>query len=100
MYSNQYDSDKTHYIMISKNIKNDENNGIKINLKGYIPSELYNNNYTTLNNYDNEKLKNRIIFSANVNNNIVRPLIFLTQQNINHNIKLIYKKNKNTNIMI
>ena len=23
--------------MISKNIKNDENNGIKINLKGYIP---------------------------------------------------------------
>ena len=104
MYSNKYDSTKTHYIMISKNIKNNENNenngnnGIKINIKGYIPSELYNNNYTTLNNYDEKKLKNRIIFCANINNNIVRPIILLTQQNINHNIKLIYKKIENTNI--
>lgn len=93
MYSNQYDSNKTHYIMISNN---NENKGIKINIKGYIPSELTNGNYTILTNYDNEKLKNRIIFSGNMNNNI--PLILLTQQNINHNIKLIYKKIKNTNI--
>ena len=91
MYSNQYDSNKTHYIMISKNIKNNQNNGIKINIKGYIPSELNNNNYTTLDNYDTEKLKNRVIFSANINNNTIRPLILLTQQNINHNIKLVYK---------
>jgi len=98
MYSNQYDSNKTHYIMISKNIKNNQNNGIKINIKGYIPSELNNNNYTTLDNYDTEKLKNRVIFSANINNNTIRPLILLTQQNINHNIKLVYKNIKNTNI--
>lgn len=92
MFSNIYDSTKTHYIIISKNIKNDKNVGIKINIKGYVPSEIFLNNYSSLNNYNSEKLKNRVIFCANINNNSVRPYILLTQQNINHNIKLIYKK--------
>lgn len=95
MYTNIYDSDKTHYIIISKNIKNNKNNGIKINIKGYIPSEIFLNNYSSLNNYDSEKLKNRVIFSANILNNTTRPYILLTQQNLNHNIKLIYKKTNN-----
>lgn len=93
-----YDISKTNFIIISKNNINYSNkNGIKINIKGEIPENISNNQYIILQNIDSNKLKNRVIFSgkSNYDNN---NLILLTQQNLNHNIKLIYKKNPLTNI--
>ena len=94
-----YDISKTNFIIISKNNINysDKKNGIKINIKGKIPKDLSNNQYLLFKNINNDKLKNRVIFSgeSKYNNN---NLILLTQQNLNHNIKLVYKKDPLTNL--
>ena len=94
-----YDISKTNFIIISKNNINYSNkkNGIKINIKGKLPEDLSNNQYLLFQNINNEKLKNRVIFSGKSNYNN-KNLILLTQQNLNHNIKLIYKKDLSTNI--
>ena len=93
-----YDSEKTNYIYITNNFKNDSNiisRGVKINIKGFIPSEIENNKYKIFDNYSEEKIKNKIILSGKILNS-QKSVILLTQENINHNIKFIYKSN-NTN---
>ena len=97
---NIYDSDRTNYIYITNNLKNNTSNicrGTKINIKGYLPSEINNNEYKIFNNYSGEKMKNKIIFSAKILDS-PRSVILLTQENINHNIKFLYKSNSQTRL--
>jgi len=98
--SNIYDSERTNYIYIANNFKNNSNisRGTKINIKGYLPSEINNNKYKIFNNYSEEKIKNKIIFSARILDSPI-GVILLTQENINHNIKFIYKSNSQTRLL-
>ena len=69
----------------------------KINIKTYIPRDISNNyylfehnNFYNKDNFANEKFKNRVILSARESGDNKRPMTLLTQQNIYHNIKLIF----------
>ena len=106
VYSNIVDASRTHFIIISSNY-NEELNfiGTKINIKTYLPREItandnyyqFSNNVFNETNFSNEKFKNRVIFSTQINDGIGgtqgRPITLLTQQNLFHNIKFIQKDN-------
>ena len=92
-------SSKKNFIYIGNN----SNNGININLKVNFAKKSGNNNhnYDIFYNMDSNKLKNRIIFCSNFfAAGEKKPIICITQQNINHNIKLIYKELSNNQLDI
>lgn len=87
-----YDVNKTHYMHISNNIVNNNKIGTKLYIKSFVLDS--NNNTNLLSHYPSEKLKNRIIFSNTINKNSDKfPYIFLTKQNLHHNMKYIFKDN-------
>ena len=94
--------DRTHFMYLTKNKKNNINVGTNLFIKSFIIDN--NKNQDIINNlsnsYESNKLKNRIILSSkikNSNTNISCPSTCLTQQNLTHNIKYC-SNNINTNL--
>lgn len=102
VYTNIVDASRTHFILISNNYNDDLSFiGTKINIKTYIPREIASDsNYYQFGNsvfnetdFSSEVFKNRVIFSAKINDDNKRSITLLTQQNLFHNIKFIQKDN-------
>ena len=102
VYTNIVDASRTHFILISNNYNDDLSFiGTKINIKTYIPREIAtDSNYYQFGSsvfnetdFSSEVFKNRVIFSAKINDDNKRSITLLTQQNLFHNIKFIQKDN-------
>lgn len=102
VYTNIVDASRTHFILFSSNYNDDLSFiGTKINIKTYIPRQIAtNSNFYEFRSsvfnetdFSSEVFKNRVIFSAKINDNDKRSFTLLTQQNLFHNIKFIQKDN-------
>ena len=102
VYTNIVDASRTHFILISSNYNDDLSFiGTKINIKTYIPRQIAtDSNYYQFRSsvfnetdFSSEVFKNRVIFSARINDRDKRSVTLLTQQNLFHNIKFIQKNN-------
>tara|TARA_Y100000816_G_scaffold67722_1_gene45183 strand:+ start:2705 stop:5116 length:2412 start_codon:yes stop_codon:yes gene_type:complete len=102
VYTNIVDAYRTHFILFSSNYNDDLSFiGTKINIKTYLPRQIitdsncYQFRGTIFNETDfsSEVFKNRVIFSAKINDRKKRSITLLTQQNLFHNIKFIQKDN-------
>ena len=102
VYTKIVDASRTHFILISSNYNDNLSFiGTKINIKTYIPTEIAtDSNYYKFRSsvfnetdFSSEVFKNRVIFSAKINDKEKRSFTLLTQQNLFHNIKFIQKDN-------
>ena len=102
VYTNIVDASRTNFILFSSNYNDDLSFiGTKINIKTYIRRQIgTNSNFYQFRSsvfnetdFSSEVFKNRVIFSAKINDNAKRSFTLLTQQNLFHNIKFIQKDN-------
>jgi len=99
VYTKILDKNRTYFIYVAPNYNTDLSNvGTKVNIKGLIPENISNNKYYSfLNlNLNEDKFKNRVVFSAKIDNIREDSVILLTQQNLTHNIKFVHKDNNYT----